>query len=343
MTTPLVMPDASVWLRIEEDSGVGTARRAAQQLCARLGFGEGRSGEVALAVTELGTNLIKHAGHGTMLLRPLHRDPVAVEVLAYDSGPGIPDVPAALRDGVSSAATLGIGLGALTRLADSWDIYTGAGGGTVVHTLYCARPSLGRPSPPRSSARVAALVRPMTGEVEAGDTYAWKTEGSRWHVLLVDGLGHGPLAARAARQAVRVFEDLPADTSPGAVLSALHRGLAATRGAAAAVVNVDIAERRLVFAGVGNVAGWIVDHDRRRGLVSTPGILGHQTRTAKEFAVDLAVGASAVLHTDGVTDKWSTRDYPGVLSHAPMCLAAVLLRDRAVRRDDAGVVVVRAV
>ena len=49
-----------------------------------------------------------------------------------------------------------------------------------------------------------------------------------------------------------------------------------------------------------------------------------------------------VLHTDGVTDRWDLAAYPGLVTHQPVVVAATLLRDAGVRRDDAGVLVVKA-
>ena len=48
------------------------------------------------------------------------------------------------------------------------------------------------------------------------------------------------------------------------------------------------------------------------------------------------------MHSDGLTDKWDIADYPGLLDCSPLVVAATLLRDAAVRRDDAGVLACRA-
>ena len=48
-----------------------------------------------------------------------------------------------------------------------------------------------------------------------------------------------------------------------------------------------------------------------------------------------------LMHSDGVVDRWDPADYPGLLSHAPVVIAATVLRDAGVRRDDAGVLVAR--
>jgi len=75
--------------------------------------------------------------------------------------------------------------------------------------------------------------------------------------------------------------------------------------------------------------------------VSMPGIVGHQSRSVREFSYELPPEAVVVLHSDGVSDRWTLRDYPGLSRQDPLLVAATLLRDAGVRRDDACVAVVR--
>src|SRR5262245_5472707 len=99
---------------IEDRSQVGSVRRAASQLAASLGFSAAESGKVALASTEIATNIIKHAGTGRLVLRALEHNGVAgIEMLGLDRGPGIENLTASLRDGESTAGSSGHGLGAL--------------------------------------------------------------------------------------------------------------------------------------------------------------------------------------------------------------------------------------
>jgi serine phosphatase RsbU (regulator of sigma subunit) len=159
--------------------------------------------------------------------------------------------------------------------------------------------------------------------------------------MLCDGLGHGPLAARAAQEAVRVFGSLGPVSATG-VLEALHRALNHTRGAALAVAELDADCARVRYAGLGNISGTIVTGDgSRRGLVSLPGIVGHQKRQIREYEYPLEHGAVLVMHSDGLVDRWNPADFPGLFTHSPQVIAAALLRDAGTRRDDAGVLVAR--
>lgn len=322
------------WFPVEHASSVGTARRAAAAVAAQLGFDDERIGEIALVVSELASNLVKHASSGSVLVRVRRgADEPFLEVLTIDGGPGMADVAAALQDGTSSAGTLGIGLGALRRLATDWDIWSWPGAGTAVVA------SFARAGADVDGLRAAGLTRPMTGQSVCGDAYAIRRDDDVLTVLLADGLGHGPLAAAASLEAVRRFRAAPAG-SPAALLTAVHRGLSGTRGAAAAIAQVRADEVR--YAGIGNVVGTIVEHESRRGMISHPGIAGGQARTIRETSYPLPAGALVVMHSDGVTEKQSLERYPGLRMHSPLLTAAVVLRDFGTRPDDASVVVVRA-
>ncbi|HLM65219.1 MAG TPA: ATP-binding SpoIIE family protein phosphatase [Acidimicrobiales bacterium] len=324
------------WIAVEEPSAVGRARRAAMGLASRLGFDEDRSGEVGLAATELATNLHRHAAAGSVALRVRRSSrQAAVELVVTDAGPGIDDLDAVMADGHSSAGTLGVGLGVVRRLATSYDAHSVPGRGTVVVATFWSGEA-----PPDEDA-VALLTRPIAGEVVCGDAGAWLAADGVRTVIVADGLGHGPVAATAARGAVRAFEATgPAE--PADMLAAAHRALAGTRGAAVSVAQLDAAAGRVRFAGVGNVAGWIDDREHRRRMVSFPGIVGHKRPRIRQVDYPLAPGALVVLHSDGLSDKWAIDDYPGLRRHDGLVAAATLMRDAGIRHDDASVLVARS-
>ncbi|RYY94049.1 MAG: histidine kinase, partial [Comamonadaceae bacterium] len=65
-------------------SRVGEARRHAAELAHDCGFDETTTGRLALVVTELGTNLLRHATAGGRLLLSARRLRGEVEVIAID-------------------------------------------------------------------------------------------------------------------------------------------------------------------------------------------------------------------------------------------------------------------
>jgi serine/threonine-protein kinase RsbT len=108
------------------------------------GFDKRAAGEIAIAVSELVTNIIKFAGSGVVTIRPLAGPSRGVEVRAVDHGPGIDNIEAALRDGYSEGRLLseeethwfhrglGMGLGAVKRLMDTLEIRGNPEGGLTI-------------------------------------------------------------------------------------------------------------------------------------------------------------------------------------------------------------------
>jgi anti-sigma regulatory factor (Ser/Thr protein kinase) len=320
------------WLRVEDPSAAAACRGAALALATRLGFPAPRADELALAVTEAATNLHKHARQGSMLLR-ITRDAVrpGIELVTIDAGPGFRDTGAALRDGHSTSGTLGIGLGAINRLADFYDLYSMPGHGTALVARFW-------PAPGETAARCAGLVRPITGETECGDVFgATKTEAGVTGVLC-DGLGHGPLAAAAAAQGVAaVLEDPQAE--PAALVERAHRRMTSTRGGAIGVAQV--VGEVVRFAGLGNIAAVILADGTRRSMLSVPGIAGHQARTIRQFEYTAPAGAAIILHSDGISNRWEPGGLPGLNARDPLVVGAAVLAEAGTRRDDAGVLVLK--
>jgi anti-sigma regulatory factor (Ser/Thr protein kinase) len=320
------------WFRVEHESAVGGVRRASMALATRMGMGDARAAEIGIAVTEVATNQVKHAGGGAILLRACRAvHEAGVEVVAVDAGPGMRDVEVAMLDGHSTAGSLGIGLGAVGRLSTTWDVFTAPGRGTVLSAAFGLAGTVGE------GPFAAALTRPMTGETVCGDGYALRVDDGVITATLVDGLGHGPLAARASDAAVRAFRQAPI-ASPAEILRATHLGLQGTRGAAAAVVRVENASA--TFAGIGNIGGVVADGVKHRGMVSQPGIAGANVRAFREFSYEIPSGGVVVLYSDGVTNRMRLADGPHLLRHSPLVIAATVLRDFGVHNDDASVLVV---
>lgn len=324
-------------LAVTDPSGVGEVRRRVTALAQALRFGETDVGRAALAATEAATNLAKHARGGVVIFRPCGRGSArGVELLAVDSGPGMRSVNDALRDGYSTAGSPGTGLGALSRLSDEFDIFSAPEQGTVLLSRVWA----GDPGEGEAGLSVGVVSVAKPGESVCGDGWAAVHLPGRSLVLCVDGLGHGPDAAAASMAAVRVFEAHAAE-GPEALLERMHAALRPTRGAAAAVTDVDLAARVVRYAGVGNIAATVWAPGESRSLVSHNGIVGHEMRKVQRFEVPLPPRGLLVMHSDGIATRWQLEKYPGLALRDPAVVAAVLYRDFCRGRDDATVVVAR--
>jgi anti-sigma regulatory factor (Ser/Thr protein kinase) len=195
---------ASRLLAIDDVSGVAEARRVARGFGRDRVFDETEIGALSVVVTELATNIVKHAGTGSLVLQST-RYPHAggLEIYALDSGPGIANAQDALRDGYSTGGTAGTGLGGVQRLSQHFDMYSRPGLGTIICVELWAK---GRKTAATSTLAVGAVSVPLATEEVCGDNWCLHMTGDgHFGLLVVDGLGHGEAAALAADTAVNLF------------------------------------------------------------------------------------------------------------------------------------------
>jgi anti-sigma regulatory factor (Ser/Thr protein kinase) len=344
-------------LPVGDPSHVHTAVAMADAAVTHAGLSAADRAACALIATELATNLARYGRDGRLVATATDPGPAAwVQLAATDHGPGIPDVPSAMADGFSTAGSLGGGLGACQRAAGVFDLFTAAATGTVV----IARTGPGA-DVVAGPARVGGILAARPGEQESGDAWAVLEDAGGLTVAIVDGLGHGPDAAKAAAVGLHTIAEAgPAEAGdPVALLSQLNRQLAGGRGAVAGVAR--LAGGRLTYSGVGNIgarlgapgtagpsglssdSGLSKASGRRGqswGLVSSMGTLGLGQRLRPQPAVTRWHDNSLfAAHSDGIRSSWDVSRYPGVTRHDPAVLATLVWRDAATRGDDAAVVV----
>jgi serine/threonine-protein kinase RsbT len=124
--------DHEVHVPISADPDIVTARQAARALAVRAGFAGTDLTLLATAVSEVARNIVRFADHGEVTVELLERPRTGIRVVARDTGPGIPDVEQALRDGYSTYDGLGLGLPGARRLMDEFAVESEAGHGTTV-------------------------------------------------------------------------------------------------------------------------------------------------------------------------------------------------------------------
>ncbi|MFE6618028.1 ATP-binding SpoIIE family protein phosphatase [Streptomyces sp. NPDC057740] len=341
-----------VWeVPVHDSTRVRDVRVAAAAAARHAGLAEDRVAAAELVTTELATNLLKHAGGGRILLdlvgpsAPAYGDErdALVQIVAVDHGPGMPDTTVALRDGYSTTATLGAGLGTCLRTADDFGLHSAPGRGTIVMARigFRTHPDTTGPRPAPLPVRAGGVNIPLAGGEFSGDAWVCVRTADRVTLLLADGLGHGPLAARASCAAVEELRQVP-HLPPADLLRRLDSALRGTRGAAVSVAQLDIDAGKLSFAGVGNVGARLRRGDTWQGLVSRPGIVGaHLPTHLPQQQADWTDDCLLILHSDGLPSRWT----PGPAADAPASLdpaviAATIVRDasspaRPVRDDTA--------
>ncbi|MBP2314278.1 ATP-binding protein [Azospirillum soli] len=326
-------------VRVAEQADLTAVRGVAADLSGALD--EEVAGRVQLVVSELATNLLRHAkAGGAILLRRLER-PAGVECIALDQGPGIADLGAALADRTDpeprAGLGLGYGLGAVRRLSERFDIHSEAGVGTAVLSHVLAR-GPGEKGPPFAW---GAVMLAMSGGEHCGDGWLVRPDG---FVVALDGLGHGEAASIAARRAEAVAGAAAHGDDPQTVLAAMHEALKGTRGAVAAVLR--LTEGRIDHSSVGNIAMTII---RRSGAMATTtsalsgrwGVVGYNGAPPPTASESWGPGDHLVLHSDGCA-RLAELFLERRLRHVdPALAAAVLLRDGGARVDDQTVIVLR--
>ncbi|HWA98341.1 MAG TPA: ATP-binding SpoIIE family protein phosphatase [Pirellulales bacterium] len=326
---------------VAEISQVGEARRRTLRLAEEIGLGEAECGRATIIASELATNLARYATGGELLITAIADGAEQqIDFASVDRGPGMADVERCMEDGYSSGGTAGNGLGAVKRLATEFDVYSGQPSGTIVFAR------LGTTAPQARDSKSFAwsvVSRPAPRETQCGDSWRLCQRGDELSLMIVDGLGHGPLAAEAAATAADVFDGDPFMTL-SELLQSANRRMHGTRGGAMAAARVDAHRAELKYAGVGNIAGRLrsVDGEQEsRGLVSHNGIVGGEMRKVQEFSYTCPAQGLLVMHSDGLQSRWTLAAYPGLARRHPGLVAGMLYRDFVRGNDDVTVAVVR--
>jgi anti-sigma regulatory factor (Ser/Thr protein kinase) len=324
--------------QVRSDEDAAAARQAAGSLAAQAG-GLAR-GQVETAVTALASNLVRHAaGGGYLLCQAGHG---WLEIISADRGPGLPpgELPAAGAPGPppqlpATGQRPGAGLAAVRRLAQGFDWYTGRSGTVILARFGTPERSL------PGLARWGAVNVPLGGTGPSGDAWA-VTAAGQLTALVVDGLGHGPRAAAASAAALAAAAGEPV-TDPAEFMPRAHQAMHGTRGGVIGVSVIDPGRHELAFAGVGNIAGWLLDGTGSHGLISREGTVGTELPlpVPPVSCLPWQPGSVLILASDGIRRHWDPLGYPMLLERDPSVIAAVLYRDHERGTDDATVLVVQ--
>ncbi|MBD2744978.1 anti-sigma regulatory factor [Coleofasciculus sp. FACHB-1120] len=120
-------------MSIQSSADVVLVRQAVRQFALGLGFGLVDQTKVVTAASELARNTLDYGGGGTVKLEALeegiHR---GLRLTFEDTGPGIPDIDLALKDGFTTGGGLGMGLSGAKRLVNEFNIVSRVGEGTKI-------------------------------------------------------------------------------------------------------------------------------------------------------------------------------------------------------------------
>jgi serine/threonine-protein kinase RsbT len=120
-------------VRIQRETDIVTARQRGREMAAGRGFSSTDQTLIALAISELARNIVVYAGQGEIVVSEIDEGGRrGVLIVARDEGPGIPDTELAMRDGYSTAKSLGVGLPGAKRVMDEFELVSVVGTGTTV-------------------------------------------------------------------------------------------------------------------------------------------------------------------------------------------------------------------
>jgi serine/threonine-protein kinase RsbT len=118
---------------IRSDRDIIIARHEGRRIAAEIGFSGSDLTLIAMAISELARNILKFAAIGEIVVTAVQNTPRrGISIAAKDEGPGIADIPLAMKDGYSTSFGLGLGLPGTKRIMDEFNIKSGVGQGTIV-------------------------------------------------------------------------------------------------------------------------------------------------------------------------------------------------------------------
>ena len=185
----------------------------------------------------------------------------------------------------------------------------------------------------------SSRVRPCLGERVSGDAVIIRSLEQGLFVAIVDVLGHGP-EAHELTHVIDSYLTRYGTFDISGLMTRLHQHLKGSRGAAVGFCTIDATTGRTDYVGIGNTTLRRFGKTETR-LVSQDGVLGQNMRTPLHQTLQLEPGDLIVLYTDGVSDRFTPENYPGVLSHAPKEVADNIVQRFGKGHDDAACIAVR--
>jgi len=332
--------DSETILSIRSNADIVLAGAHGERLARSIGMEKVPAADVVVVISELASNLVKYrVAEGKIIIREISREKnKGIEVISSDLGPGIPDTDLAMTDGYSTAGSLGIGLPAVNRLMDEFEIRSNITEGTLVTTRKWLKPKL--PHMPAPGFELSVFSRPFPGQRYNGDAYFIKRYEDKVVFAVIDGLGHGPDAHEASQAAVDCLENCYRKPFTE-IFRLCHKRIKKTRGAAMSLCRVNLKAKVMTHAGIGNVQTRVHSSEVSPSPFCINGTLGAVMRTVKVDEYTLPENCVIIMFSDGISGRFSPDSFPGFLSLKPQSLAKRIMDNHARDNDDATIMVGR--
>ena len=319
------------------------ARKMAVELATNIGFSEIEQCEIEIIISELGTNIVKH-GNKRGLIKLVPFDDLlgaGISIVASNGAPSIKNenLKEWIRNGRytgqsvrSTSGTMGIGLSAIGRLSNEFDIKIGLDGALTAKVKKWLRITN------NYSLKSSVLSKPKKGEYVSGDSYYVKQSKSDFFFCIIDALGHGINAQPVAKKGISVIEkgyfmDIRQ------IVEECHKGLLDTRGAALCIGKISFTKNSLEYTSIGNIESRIYGRDQTR-LISYDGTVGRAIDSYKVHRYSFRKGDCLVSYTDGISNSFTLEKE--LLGKKTQQIAEAIFSAHAKDYDDATVMVIKS-
>jgi anti-sigma regulatory factor (Ser/Thr protein kinase) len=331
--------------KIEDRSYVAFLKREIHMMAVAAKFNDTDTGRIDIIVSELTSNLVKHAGEGELLYRIISQtnEPPVFEIICIDKGPGIEDMVRAMRDGISTTRTLGQGLGALDRLSSFFQMLSIRAWGTVIYSRVGPDTQKKKSRDDSVDIDVKALLIPKALEDVCGDGYGVVHTKETTKVMFGDGLGHGKHAKEAIDTARTAFEECEA-TDPVDILRHIHEKVRRTRGMVGVVAVLDKKTAVWSICGVGNISARMYSGVEYRNYMSYNGTIGlNIPKSMNATVIPADRHQHLVMTSDGITTRWDLSRYPSVFKYDQLVVSAAMFKDFSRGNDDASILIAKII
>ncbi len=331
-----------VIIPIQLDIDVFKAKRSGREMARGMDFNAHDCTAIEIAVSELATNILRHADHGVIRIETIKN---GLEITSEDNGPGIVDPEQAIQSKTISRTGLGIGLAGVKRLMDQLEFVSEKGqGARIVARKWKVRPAhLSKKYqdykvPQHGLLEYGVVSTPYLGSTFNGDSFVIREFNQQTLIAVIDGLGHGEAAYDPSQMAAGYVQD-NYEASLTSIIKGCHSILHQTRGVVMGLIKIDLNQDKLSFAGVGNISIKVQGHPQPR-LISDTGIVGHNIRCIHENQIPYHKGDAIFIYSDGISDRFTPHDFK-IEGRGIQELAELVVREYGKDNDDTTIIVVR--
>ena len=325
---------------IANEGDVIRAKRESKDMAKEMGFTLKDSEDIALAVMELATNLVKYAGGGKLYLREkIEKDRKGFSIQSLDMGPGIHDPEEAISSGYSTGGSLGYGLSTVNMVMDEFDIKNNNGPDKGLH-IACVKWLKEKKGIINIPIDIGAATRPKPGMTLNGDAVVIRKWRGNALLAVIDGLGHGQFAHRAS-VSIKDYIENHYEEPIEALFQRAGYVSSATRGAVMAIAKFDYKTMELFYGCIGNIEARVLGPSEPFNFIVRRGIIGKKAPDPVVTRHHWHDSYIMILTSDGINTHWEWDRFIHLMQEPAQTVAGEMLRELSRENDDATVAVIK--